>query len=147
MPNASLSRATALLAFVIWHSPFDQAQRIQITLERTSCFGSCPAYTLSIAADGTVTYNGRSYVRVTGGRTWKIEASAVEALAREMEQAGYFELKDQYRAPVTDLPTIRTSLRIGNRTKAIEDYFGAPDVLHALERRIDEVAGVSKYVR
>ena len=117
-----------------------------ITLERTTCFGSCPAYTLSIAGDGTVTYTGRSYVRVTGERTWKIEPAAVEALARDMERAGYFRLKDRYKAPITDLPTTRTSLRIGDRTKSIEDYFGAPDTLQALERRIDEVAGVKKYV-
>ena len=143
--------AIVSLAFGIWHSPFAQAQApapapVVVTLERTTCFGSCPAYTISIADDGTVKYEGRSYVRVAGARAWKIEPSAVAALAREMEAAGYFDLKDRYRAPITDLPTVRTSLRLGGRSKSIEDYYGAPESLHALERRVDEVAGVKKYV-
>ena len=133
---------SACCAAALW--PQAAAPTTSITLERTACFGSCPVYTLSIAGDGMVTYNGISNVRVTGQRTWKIEPAAVEALAREMDQAGYFGLKDRYAAPATDLPTIRTSLRIGGRTKSVEDYFGAPEILRELERRIDEVAGVKK---
>jgi hypothetical protein len=122
------------------------AEDVQITLERTACFGMCPVYTVTLSGDGTVRYEGRQFVRETGTRTWKIDAAAVAALAKEMEAAGYFELQDRYTARITDLPTTRTSLRIGTRSKTIEDYFGAPDTLHQLEKRIDEVAGVKKYV-
>ena len=120
--------------------------RIQITLERTACFGMCPVYRVTLSDDGTVEYDGRQFVRVTGTHTCKIDRDAVASLAREMDAAGYFALQDRYTEHITDLPTTRTSLRIGQRFKSIEDYFGAPDALHRLETRIDEVAGDKKYV-
>ena len=122
------------------------ADDVQITLERTACFGTCPAYTVTLSGDGTVRYEGRQFVRETGKRTWTIAPDAVAALAKEMQAAGYFDFQDRYTEHITDLPTTRTSLRIGSRFKSIEDYFGAPDALHRLEKRIDEVAGVQKYV-
>lgn len=117
-----------------------------VTLERTPCFGMCPAYSVTLDADGTVTYVGRSNVRVAGQQTWKISPASVDALASEMEKAGYFKLKDRYTAPITDQPTTRTSLRFRRHHKEITDYYGGPDVLKTLERRIDEVAGVKRFV-
>jgi uncharacterized protein DUF6438/ankyrin repeat protein len=123
-----------------------QAEPIEITIERTACFGTCPEYTITLKGDGTVTYNGRQHVRVTGDRTWTIDPAAVRALAREMEAAGYFALQDEYTSRMTDHPTTRTSLTIGTRTKKISDYISGPQTLKDLEQRIDEVSGSKKYV-
>src|SRR5258705_4375329 len=123
-----------------------QAEPIEITIERTPCFGMCPEYKVTIRGDGTVTYTGRQYVRVTGDRTWTIDPAAVRALAREMEAAGYFELQDEYTSRMTDHPTTRTSLTIGARSKKVSDYISGPQKLKDLEQRIDDVAGTRKYV-
>ena len=120
---------------------------ITITLERTICFGFCPAYKVTIRDDGTVTYEGGQHVKVTGTQTWKIDPSAVRALAKEMEEAGYFELQNEYRAMVTDHPTTYTSLTIGSRTKKVQDYVAGPQKLKDIEAKIDEVAGTRKYVK
>lgn len=119
---------------------------ILITIERTICYGFCPAYSVSIKEDGTVTYTGTQHVKTTGTHTWKIDPAAVRALAREMQDAGYFELQDEYRAMVTDNPTTHTSLTIGGRTKKIQDYVAGPPRLKQLENKIDEVSGVKKYI-
>ena len=119
---------------------------ITITLERTACFGFCPVYRVTLRDDGTVEYTGRQHVKVTGAQTWKIDPAAVRALAQEMQDAGYFELQDQYRAMVTDHPTVHTSLTIGSRTKKIQHYVAGPQKLKDLEARIDEVAGTKKVV-
>jgi hypothetical protein len=123
-----------------------RAEPIEITIERTACFGTCPEYTVTLKDDGTVTYNGRQFVRVTGEHTWKIDPAAVRALASEMEAAGYFGLKDEYTALMTDHPTTRTSLTIGSRSKRIRDYISGPQTLKDIEQRIDEVSGSKKYV-
>ena len=120
---------------------------ITITLERTICFGFCPAYTVTLAADGTVTYNGKQHVKTMGSRTWKIDPAAVRALAKEMADAGYFELENEYRAMVTDHPTTYTSLTIGGRTKKVKNYVAGPPKLKDLEEKIDAVAGTAKYVK
>ena len=101
---------------------------------------------MTLRGDGTVRYTGRQYVRVSGTHSWKIDPAVVRALAREMEQAGYFEMKDEYTAMVTDNPTTYTSLTIGSRTKKIKDYVAGPKMLKEFQQRIDEVAGVKKYV-
>ena len=117
-----------------------------ITLTRTPCFGTCPDYTVSIAADGTVTYSGNTNVKVTGDQTWKIDPAAVRGLVREMQDAGYFELQDEYTSMMTDHPTVYTSLTVGDRTKKVKDYIAGPPRLKEIEARIDEVAGTKKYV-
>jgi Domain of unknown function (DUF6438) len=119
---------------------------IEITIKRTACFGTCPEYDVVIRDDGTVTYNGRSYVRIPGQHTWKIDPAAVRALAREMQDAGYFDLQDKYSVMVTDNPTTYTSLTIGGRTKKVMDYIVGPPKLKDLEKRIDAVSDAKKYV-
>jgi membrane dipeptidase len=120
---------------------------ITITLERTPCFGFCPAYTVTLREDGTVTYVGTQHVKVTGTQTWKIDPAAVRALAQEMQDAGFFELQDEYRAMVTDHPTVYTSLSAGGRAKKVMDYVSGPQKLKDLEAKIDQVAGTQKYVK
>ena len=46
--------------------------QVVITLERTVCYGTCPAYTLRITGDGSVEYEGMRYVRVIGKATARI---------------------------------------------------------------------------
>lgn len=130
-------------------------QDFEVRLRRTTCFGSCPYYNVTIKGDGTVTYEGKEYVRVKGKKTTKIAPSEVQKLAAEMVEAGYFSFQDSYveiKNPdgtvttVTDLPTTYTYLRVGHKTKEVEDYVGAPKELKTLERRIDEVAGTRRWV-
>jgi membrane dipeptidase len=125
-----------------------QAQTpIVITLERTICFGFCPSYTVTLRDDGSVVYQGREHTKIPGEQKWRIDPAAVRALAKEMQDAGYFDLKDEYTAMMTDHPTTYTSLTIGNRSKKIKDYVAGPPRLKELENRVDEVAGTKKYVK
>ena len=119
---------------------------IEITLERTVCFGFCPAYRVTLRDDGTVEFEGQQHTKVTGKQAWKIDPAAVRALAKEMQDAGFFDLENEYRALVTDHPTVFTSLRVGSRSKRIRNYVAGPPRLKEIEQRIDEVAGTKKYV-
>ena len=123
-----------------------QEEPITIAIERTTCEGTCPAYSVTMRHDGTVTYRGVQYTRVGGNHTWKIDPAAVRALAKEMESQGYFELKDEYHRMVTDSPTTYTTLTIGTRSKKIKDYVAGPKLLKDMQRRIDEVSGAKGYV-
>jgi membrane dipeptidase (peptidase family M19)/uncharacterized protein DUF6438/ankyrin repeat protein len=120
---------------------------ITITLQRTACFGMCPVYSVTIHDDGTVSYEGLEHTKVQGKQTWKIDRAAVRALAKEMQDAKLFDLENEYRALVTDHPTVYTSLTIGSRTKKVKNYVAGPPRLKEMEERIDEVAGTRKYVK
>jgi hypothetical protein len=122
------------------------AEPVEITLQRTGCFGTCPDYSVTLNGDGTVVYSGRYFVKTPGEHTWKIDAGTVRALAGEMAAAGFFELQDEYTSRMTDHPTTFTTLRIGSRTKKVKDYVAGPPKLKDIETKIDEVSGVLKYV-
>jgi Domain of unknown function (DUF6438)/Ankyrin repeat len=138
-----------VLAFALTAQPPAKAAEppIQITLRRTTCFGECPDYTVSIDGHGNVTYEGRRFVRVTGKQVARIDRAAVQALLDEFERIEFFSLKDKYTARITDLPTTYVTLVLGDRSKTVEDYHGAPKALRDLERHIDEAAGVQRWIR
>ena len=138
--------STAMLA-AAQSSTASAQEPIQITLQRTACFGFCPVYDVTIRDDGTVTYNGTEHVKVTGTQSWKIDPARVRALAKEMQDAGFFELENEYRSLMTDHSTTYTSLTVGTRSKKIKDYIAGPPRLKEIEERIDEVAGTKKYVK
>jgi hypothetical protein len=126
-----------------------------IALERTSCFGSCPVYTVTIDARGTVTYEGERFVRVIGRRTAQIDLSIVAGLLERAERIRFFQMRDAYRViesadgtvtHVTDLPTTIVTITVNGRTKRVEDYVGAPDSLAEFEREVDAAAGTTRWV-
>ena len=139
--------AFAVLAAQLHSAPVPAQVEPVITLERTACFGVCPVYTVKMQGDGAVTYDGLQFVRVPGAHAWTVDPAAVLALARDMEKAGFFEMKNEYVMPVTDMPTTYVTLTNGGRTKRIKDYMGAPQALTEIEARIDEISGAKGYVR
>jgi hypothetical protein len=125
-----------------------------VSLERTTCYGTCPAYTVTIRRDGKVTYRGKDFVKVTGHRTRKISANEFQKLTQEIERIGFFSFKAEYSHKVkpdgsieyiSDMPTTFTTVRAGKLRKRVEDYYGGPDSLARLEKLIDSVAGSSAW--
>ena len=108
-----------------------------ITLERTfqSCGAECPTYSVSIDAQGNVTYQGKMYVRVTGQASDRIPLSHVRTLLEAVERLGFFKLQDRYRrirnpdgteAFVTHRQTSFLTVTLNGESKRIEEQFGAP---------------------
>src|SRR5262252_8625610 len=56
---------------------------VTISLERTHCYGNCPAYTVTIHGDGRVEYAGKEYVKVKEARSGQIDAAAIKVLASQ----------------------------------------------------------------
>ena len=128
----------------------------KIRLERTACFGSCPAYSVTIDAQGNVTYYGKDFVRVKGRQRDRIPVAEVRALLDTAERIGFFEMREHYRTVrnpdgsetiVTDMPTAFVSLTTAGRSKRIEDYFGTPEALREFERDIETAARIKRWVR
>ena len=84
-----------------------------------------------------------------------MDPAEVQGLVRAFLDIDYFGLQDSYltiknqdgsESFETDLPTTKTSLSLGEKSKSVEDYIGAPEKLGDLERKIDEVAGTKRWV-
>ena len=121
-----------------------------VTLRRTTCFGTCPAYEMTIYNDGRVEYIGWASVKACGPRTATISGAAVAALTSAFEQADYFALADAYdHRDVTDNPSAFTSYCDGTRSKSVKHYYGdrsAPRALNELEARVDAIVHTDRWI-
>jgi ankyrin repeat protein len=136
------------------HVPFPQVHEgdsLKIVLSRTGCLGMCPSYRVEVDGDGTVLYEGRSYVAITGTHRASVSKDAVLTIVDAFRAADYFSLKDKYMWGATDLPTYQTSISIGSRAKNVVDYagerVGMPESVSKLEETIDLLSGVERWTK
>lgn len=118
----------------------------RIVLERTPCFGDCPAYRLTLANDGSAIYEGRMFVEREGVFLGELSLEAFAMLAFATERIGFGSLRASYSAEVTDMPTtIVTVVHSTGLEVRVSDYaYQAPpefwlltEALDAAARRID----------
>lgn len=124
---------------------------VKITLHRGVCFGTCPDYDLEVDGDGTVHYQGRDFVILSGKDQSKISPQTVRALLAAFQKAEFYWLFDRYAAAITDGPTYQIGISIDGHDKKVTDYLGTavgmPLVVRDLEKQIDKVAGTERWVR
>jgi hypothetical protein len=130
---------------------------IVITLERGICYGTCPAYKVTISASGSVEFEGRYYVKKKGIIRTTISREQLRFLVAEIERAKYFTMQDQYInkedgciTVLADHSMINMSITIAGKTKSVAHYNGcngplALERLTALENKIDEVINASQW--
>ena len=126
----------------------------RISLERGACFGTCPVYTLTVLGNGSVRYEGLRFVEVEGEQTALLEPEAVDSLLEAIVDADFFDLKDEYTVPATDLPSITIGVTLNGRTKQVYHYGvgcgadpdTAPPGLCALEAQLEGIPMANGWV-
>jgi Domain of unknown function (DUF6438)/Ankyrin repeats (3 copies) len=95
-------------------APTAAMDRVQIELERTGCFGTCPSYHVIIRGDGHVTYKGGEFVDVTGVHDYQIPQDDISKLVATLQTLDIWSLRSSYAAKVTDLPAYTITVFMGN---------------------------------
>ena len=135
--------------------PQDIPKDLKITLERTECFGFCPAYKLTIIADGSVVFEGRRFVKQEGVTISSVSPERLKQLMAEFDRVNFFSLEDDYSeirlSCPTDQPSAITSIRINGKSKTINHYLGClepkvPKGLTELENKIDEIVNTAQWL-
>jgi len=135
-----------------------------VSFERYPCFGSCPHYSLTIAADGRMEFTplGKSVYRGDGDGPspplkGSIAADQLSVLLAEFQKAKFSSLRKRYGSPRTtkegpscpeywtDNPSANISIVMNGKRKTVFHYLGCRgakvlDDLKALEDKIDEIA-------
>jgi hypothetical protein len=118
----------------------------EIGIERTGCFGSCPAYTFIVKSDGNFSYKGEKYAERQGEFTGTIDVWEFNNLAKFINESGYMELKDTYTRLITDSSTTFTMVVMNGEQKVISNYAGSgPAKLWAIEQLIDQLLAKAKW--
>jgi hypothetical protein len=141
-------------------SPIDLST-VEIRLDRTECYGSCPNYSVVILGNGHVRYIGRTFVKVVGEQEATLPESALCKLLDEFGRVNFANLRDEYRESVTDCQTTVLTLRLGDHTKRVENYWahgafddmgievadrGIHEQLDFLADVIDEAVGIERWI-
>jgi len=142
---------------------------LEVTLERTQCFGTCPSYTVTIRADRTVMWNGDAYVTEVGARSSQVTHHDLAELDRAITRAHFFELDDNGHVPrepacvrtgnstscsfssftlCSDTSHAIITVRRGQRVHKVDDSHcsDTPAALIELEDAIDRIAGTGPWI-
>lgn len=136
------------------HVPFPRVKdwkSVKITLQRNPCYGNCPSYSVEVHGDGSVFYEGKSYVALRGHHRGRVPHNNVLELVRIFEQADYYSLPDQYSLCLLDSQTQATSIEIDGRRKQMVNCTAgekpAPPAVSELELAVDRLSGSERWTR
>jgi TonB family protein len=117
-----------------------------VTIGRTTCYGTCPAYRVTIHSDGRVEWSGQGFVEVVGDREHRIAPEQAGAVILKFAQPKVQDLCGDYSRSVTDNPSVTVEIKAGGVVKTISDYAdAAPRWFRLLRNEIDAVAGTHVY--
>ena len=110
----------------------------EIRLERTRCLASCPAYSVTIQADGSFSYTGTYNVEHMGEHTGQLEVGQFRQVFRYIDEIGFMDFQTSYLSPFLDNATVTTSVVQNSAQKTVTNYANSgPATLWALEELID----------
>jgi hypothetical protein len=135
-----------------------------ITLERSRCFGMCPAYRLTVERSGNVSFaslNPGDSARAGSGR---VAPSVLDSLYARAVRIGFFALPDTLMGNstfcsryATDLPGATVTIATNAGIKSVNDYHGCaaetPEAsatlneLRIFEAAIDTLTESSRWIQ
>ena len=150
-------RLILLLALMISLQSCAQSEHSisKISLQRTSCFGTCPVYTVVIYPDGLVEFSGERFVESLGDYSSNVNPESFQRLAEFANAIDFFQFEDEYRVGrepdgtvivVSDLPSRITTVIKDNQEKSVLNYFAGPDQLTKFEELIDELTESAQWI-
>lgn len=109
------------------------------SIQRTSCYGRCPAYTATIYQSGRVVYEGKHFVEKEGKYEAQMSRDKMDMLLVEAKKINYFELADKYDSNVTDLPACITVIQADGKRKQIYNRHEGPPELRTFQQTFDQI--------
>ncbi|MGB1040795.1 MAG: DUF6438 domain-containing protein [Flavobacteriales bacterium] len=113
---------------------------VVMSLSRSVCFGTCPAFEAKIFGNGIVVYEGIKNVKRLGKYKGKISVDEINRFMLTASKLGFFKLKDKYDNPnVTDLPTAVTFLNYNGKKKKVICRFECDEAVQKINKMFDEL--------
>jgi hypothetical protein len=88
------------------------------------CFGTCPAYEVTLRRDGTAGWRGEAWVERMGLFGGTFDPDEFELLTRFIERSSFFDWSDEYRPAyqISDGPGYDLEVTRGHLTKRVHQY-------------------------
>ncbi|MDE2307747.1 MAG: hypothetical protein KGJ97_05580 [Xanthomonadaceae bacterium] len=119
-----------------------------VSMERTTCFGMCPAYSVTLAADGHVTFDGIAHVQTMGPAAAQASPAQLEAVRAAIAQADLRSLGDHYTTHadgcsplMMDMNGVKITISDAHGSKTVDFYYGCRGAIaNQVRPRIDTLA-------
>jgi Domain of unknown function (DUF6438) len=108
------------------HTYGSTSDALFFSLERTPCFGKCPAYTVTIDKLGKATWVGRSNAERMGTWSAPVDPATMEKLLLHAKNVGFFAFEDKYDGQVTDLPSTIIRVNADGHDKKVFGRYKTP---------------------
>lgn len=137
-------------------------KQLVVTLERTTCLGSCPAYRITIKGNGEVEYEGKRLVKIVGIRKGHLPGEDALKLVNELLRVRFFDAASEYAdrdvidnnggkltvvsIVTTDGPSALLEMKIGKHEKRVRLYDNYPKELGAIPQLIDQTVAIEQWI-
>jgi hypothetical protein len=114
----------------------------------------CPNYSVAVDENGTVIYTGSGGAKIRGEKLYSISVSAVRELVANFFQIDFFSLQDRYTKKdlgngywqtVDHAYATTISIDIDGKKKSVYLFYGTPDSLVDLQRKLYVTLQVAQY--
>lgn len=113
-----------------------------IGLQKTSCYGACPVFTLDIYSNCKVNLKAEKFLELGDGIfTSKLSKSQLDELINVFQSNNYFELNELYQSKALDLPTTYFFFSDTSASKTIEVYGDWPEELILIDKHLMRLIG------
>jgi Domain of unknown function (DUF6438) len=136
--------------------------QLVVTMERGTCFGSCPSYRVTIHGTGEVEYEGLNCVVTLGVERGTVSRELALDLVNDLLRAHFFDAPSEYvvldqirnsdgrlevGGPyVSDGPSTYLQLRLGRHENRVRLYNHYPDDLKAITEKIDGAVNIEQWI-
>ncbi|MBO3271922.1 hypothetical protein J4D97_14785 [Hymenobacter defluvii] len=88
-----------------------------MVFRKTRCFGTCPAYTATVYADGRVAYEGLDFVTLKGKHELRLPTAVINQTIQQANALHFSQLQSHYLSGVSDLPSTYLTLTLADGTQ------------------------------
>ncbi|WP_439882482.1 DUF6438 domain-containing protein [Pontibacter sp. MBLB2868] len=110
-----------------------------LQIQKTPCYGPCPAYEATVMENGMVTFVGWDNVPVSDTVQMCFTEKEMNELKKAIEKLDYTSLQTSYGSQWTDIPTTYlTFYQNGKQVKRIKHQKGGPEALVTFQKNLND---------
>jgi hypothetical protein len=109
-----------------------------VGMERTACFGRCPAYLVELFPDGKVRYTSHSFTEYEGIYEKNMGSAKTQEIIAEFKKLRVDTCKEDYDALIQDLPGLVYHFKFGSKEKKVYNANFGPTYFKTMADKIDQ---------
>ena len=159
-----MARLSVLFGIIVWFASvlvgqnpsttnigLPKRQKLLLTYERTTCYGTCPSFLVSVYKDGRVAYEGRKFVKIAGKAEFKLSDDQSQRLALAIKNSGFRSLRASFidkgcTVYFTDDYWVYVTVIGQERTKRVTHYLGCHGGSDSFRNQLRRLATLEKAI-